>query len=90
MKANDVIITGRKRNRAPSVAASSSGTPVLALLLGKLDDQNAVLGRKADQHDHADLRIEIERQTGRAQSRRTTEMPTATDSSTGTGMVQLS
>jgi len=27
MKANDVIITGRKRNREPSVAASASGTP---------------------------------------------------------------
>src|ERR1700676_3218358 len=41
MKANDVIITGRKRS---------------------LDDQNAVLGGKPDQHDDADLRIEIERQ----------------------------
>ncbi len=28
MKANDVIITGRKRRRAPSVAASNSGTPL--------------------------------------------------------------
>jgi len=27
MKASDVIITGRKRRRAPSVAASSNGTP---------------------------------------------------------------
>ena len=27
MKASDVIITGRKRRRAPSVAASSRGTP---------------------------------------------------------------
>ena len=27
MKANDVIITGRKRNRELSVAASASGTP---------------------------------------------------------------
>jgi len=27
MKANEVIITGRKRNREPSVAASASGTP---------------------------------------------------------------
>ena len=27
MKANEVIITGRKRRRAPSVAASSRGTP---------------------------------------------------------------
>ena len=34
----------------------------LALLLGEFDDENAVLGRKADQHDHADLPVEIERQ----------------------------
>ena len=27
MKANEVIITGRNRNRDPSVAASNSGTP---------------------------------------------------------------
>ena len=27
MKANDVIITGRNRKRAPSVAASNSGMP---------------------------------------------------------------
>ena len=64
MKANDVIITGRKRSRAPSVGRLVQRDALLALLLGELDDQDAVLGREADQHDHADLRIEIERQAG--------------------------
>ena len=63
MKAKEVIITGRKRKRAPSVAASSKRHAVLALLLGELDDQDAVLGCEPDQHHHADLRIKIERQT---------------------------
>ena len=91
MKANDVIITGRKRSRAPSVAASSSGTPCLALLLGELDDQNAVLGGKPDQHDHADLGVEIERQPAdQTMAANEPSTPTDTDSSTGTGMVQLS
>ena len=34
-------------------------------LLGEFHDQDAVLRRQPDQHDHADLRIEIERQTRR-------------------------
>ena len=91
MNAKEVIITGRKRSRAPSVAASSSGMPSLAPLLGEFHDQDAVLGRQPDQHDHADLRVEIERETGRSRSRRRSPAtPTVTDSSTGTGMVQLS
>ena len=65
MKANDVIITGRKRSRAPSVAASQQRHALLALLLGELDDQDAVLGGQADQHDHADLAVKIERQSRR-------------------------
>jgi hypothetical protein len=36
------------------------GNALLTPLLGKLDDQNAVLGRETDQHHHADLGIKIE------------------------------
>ena len=32
---------------------------VLELILGELDDQNRVLGRKTDEHNQADLRIDI-------------------------------
>ena len=63
MKATDVIITARKRMRAPSVAASRYPSP-LALVLGEFDDQDAVLGGERDQHDETDLRVEIERQPG--------------------------
>ena len=55
MNANNVIIAG---SLAPSVAASGAGPA----LLGELHDQDAVLGGQSDQHDHADLRIEIKRQ----------------------------
>ena len=64
---------------------------LLALLLGELDDQDAVLGCEADQHHHADLPVEIERQTPPTTiAANEPSMPTDTDSSTGTGMVQLS
>ena len=33
--------------------------PLLVLLLGKLDDQNRVLGGQADQHHQADLRVDV-------------------------------
>ena len=62
----------------------------LALLLGEFDDQDAVLRGEADQHDHADLRVEIERQARRAMTRKEPKTPMVTESSTGTGMVQLS
>ena len=63
MKAKEVIITGRKRSRAPSVAASKS-YPFFPLLLRKFDDQDPVLRRETNQHNHADLPIEVEREAG--------------------------
>ena len=33
---------------------------LLAAALGELDDQNGVLRRKTDQHDEADLRIDVD------------------------------
>jgi hypothetical protein len=43
MKAKEVIITGRKRRRAPSVAASRSGTPRARRSFANSHDQNTVL-----------------------------------------------
>src|SRR6185312_8117367 len=37
---------------------------LLALLLGEFDDKDAVLGRERDEHDKADLGVEVERQPG--------------------------
>ena len=63
MKASDVIMTGRNLRRALSIALSSNGRSVLAFFFRKLNDQDGVLRGKADEHDHADLGIEIEGQT---------------------------
>ena len=60
MKAKLVIITGRKRSRAPSIADSRIALPCAPLLDGELDDQDAVLGGERDQHDQADLGIDVE------------------------------
>ena len=90
MNANEVIMTGRKRRRAPSVAASSKRNASFPLLLGKFHDQDAVLRGQADQHDHADLRVEIERQTRQTMAMKEPTIPIVTDNNTGTGIVQLS
>ena len=92
MKAIEVIITARKRSRAPMMAASRMRQPCLALLLGEFDDQDAVLGGQRDQHHQADLRVDVERHQRRRPrcATKAPSTPTATDSSTGTGMIQLS
>jgi hypothetical protein len=59
MNANEVIRIGRKRSRAPSSAASTSGLPFGQFFVGELDNQNGVLGRQADEHDQADLRVDV-------------------------------
>jgi hypothetical protein len=46
-EAKEVIMTGWKRSRAPSVAASSSGMPCSLSVL-ELDDQDAVLRHQPD------------------------------------------
>ena len=64
---------------------------LLAPVLGELDDQDAVLGGHRDQHDEPDLGVEVERQRQRSGCRQTRpSTPTGTDSSTGTGIIQLS
>ena len=63
---------------------------MLALLLRKFDNQDSVLGGEADENDHADLRVEIQRQPASRIARNAPNTPTETDSRTGTGMIQLS
>jgi hypothetical protein len=56
MKANEIKI-GRKRARAPSIAALSNS--VASPLYGKFDDQNGILGEQPDKHDQSDLEVDI-------------------------------
>ena len=51
---------GRKRSWQASSVASQASTPVFALRLGELDDQDRVLARQADQHQEADLRENVD------------------------------
>ena len=50
---------GLSRSRAPSRAASVTRLPLFMSRLCKLDDQDGVLCRKADEHDEADLGIDV-------------------------------
>ena len=50
------------RNRISEHRGFSNVLTPLALVLGKFDDQNAVLGGQRDQHHEPDLGIEVERQ----------------------------
>ena len=59
MKAKAVIRIGRSRSRQASTAASTADGAALLRLPGELDDQDGVLGGKADQHDQADLHQDI-------------------------------
>ncbi len=59
MNAKLVIITARKRSRAPTHRSVGDGHALLAPDLGEFDDQDAVLGGERNQHDETDLRIEI-------------------------------
>src|SRR5262249_25376113 len=58
----------RRHHDGPEAQASAfrcrleNWNTLLPLLLRELDDEDAVLRRKPDQHDHADLTVEIERQ----------------------------
>ena len=47
--------------------------PLLAPPLGELDDQDRVLGGQADEHDEADLRIDVDLQAAQPQRRQRAE-----------------
>ena len=68
MNAKDVIRIGRSRSRAPSRAASTSGSPLLEGVLRELHDEDRVLGRQADQHDEADLPVDVEGEPSAAEA----------------------
>jgi len=61
MKAKEVIRIGRRRRRAPSIAASPSGLPALVRELGELDDEMAFFLPQADQHHQADMGVDVAR-----------------------------
>ena len=90
INANDVIITGRNRSRAPSIAASSNGTPCSRRSFANSTIRDAVFRGQSDQHNHADLRVEIEDQTGEHDSKKSAGDADRYRQKTGTGMVQLS
>ena len=65
----EVIRIGRRRCTEASITASRVLSPLLAQLVGELDDQDAVLGIEPDQHDHADLAVDVERLPGEPERR---------------------
>ena len=67
MKAKLVIITGRKRCAGAHDRGVEQRHSFLTPLLGELDDQDRVLAGERDQHDDADLGIDVEREAGDVQ-----------------------
>ena len=64
--------------------------PGIAQLIGKLDDQDAVLGCQSDQHDQANLAVQIERVTTQVQPRSAPAIASGTVSMITNGCIQLS
>ena len=90
MKAKLVIITGRNRKLAASMAARIDVLPEVAPLHRKRNDQDAVLRRERDQHDEPDLRVDIEAQSRHISATIAPSTATLTDKRAGTGIFQLS
>ena len=67
MNANDVIRIGRSRIRRPPAPHRRCHVPC-AFRPHEFDNQNRVLGRKADQHHQSDLRVDIEIEMAEVQS----------------------
>jgi hypothetical protein len=89
MNAKAVIRIGRKRSRAASSAASSA-LALLVLHLRELDDQDGVLGREADQHDEADLHVDVVVEPEQPDAEEGAEGDHGVPSSTAHGSDQLS
>ena len=90
MKAKAVIRIGRRRSRPASIAAATMLEALLAPPPGEFDDQDRVLGGEADQHDEADLRIDVDRQAAQPQRRQRAKQRQGRRERTMNGMVQLS
>ena len=53
--ANEVIKIGPQANPCPAQRGVHQRLPAFVSVFGKLDDQNGVFRRQADQHDQTDL-----------------------------------
>jgi MoxR-like ATPase len=73
----EVIRIGLSRRRDASRIAVADVRAGVAQLVGELDDQDAVLGREADQHDDADLAVEVQRLAHRPQADHSARRPPA-------------
>jgi hypothetical protein len=71
INANDVMMIGRKRRRAPSSAASSSGVPRSRASFANSTIRIAFL----DQHDEADLGIDVVFHAARPERRELAGLP---------------
>ena len=70
MKAKLVMMTGRNRRLAASIGGGLDVLAEMPLLDREGDDQDAVLRRERDQHDDADLGIDVETASRPAPARR--------------------
>ena len=59
MKASEVIRIGRRRISGGFDGGVEDAEAFFAQLLGELDDQDRVLAGEADQHDQADLAVDV-------------------------------
>ena len=59
INAKDVIKIGRRRNPGSLERGIGQWLSLLVLILGKLDDQNRILGGQTDEHHQPDLRVHI-------------------------------
>ena len=64
-----VMMIGRRRMRPTFSSALCRSTPLLALLVREVDQQNAVLRHEPHQHDDADHRHHVQRAAGDQQRR---------------------
>ena len=81
---------GAKPHRCPEHRGLFDGLALLALILRKFNDQNAIFGGHRDENDKTDLGIEIEREAPDENAEKRSQIPIGTDNSTGTGIIQLS
>ncbi len=90
MKAKDVIITARNRIRAPSAAASRSGTPASRRSLANSTIRMPFFAASAISTTRPICAYTVSPVPETISAAKEPSPPTATESSTGSGIVQLS
>ena len=75
---------------APSIAAVDDVLALAPLLHRELDDQDGVLGGERDQHDDADLGVDVVVQPDQISAARAPNRPTVTESRAAIGIAELS